>query len=121
MKTLKRLLDPTNKTFLNISSFQVLVMFRRGLFFTYLSIYLRNYLGMTVTETTFFATFPIFPIHHNGDVVHNRHPQRKCDLPVNKRLEGVAHVLKSEARQCAVDAAIGRTQNVIESRMDELL
>ena len=59
MNTLRRLLNPTNKIFLNISSFQVLVMFRRGLFFTYLSIYLRNYLGMTVTETTFFATFPM--------------------------------------------------------------
>jgi MFS family permease len=56
---LARLVSPANRIFLNISSFQALVMFRRGLFFTYLSIYLRNYLGMTVTETTFFATFPM--------------------------------------------------------------
>ena len=34
-------------------------MFRRGLFYTYLSIYLRFFLGLSVTETTFFATFPM--------------------------------------------------------------
>lgn len=44
---------------MNISSFQVLAMFRRGLFYSYLSIYLRRFLGLSVTETTFFATFPM--------------------------------------------------------------
>ena len=34
-------------------------MFRRGLFYSYLSIYLRFYLGLSVTETTFFAFFPM--------------------------------------------------------------
>ncbi len=34
-------------------------MFRRGLFYSYLSIYLRFFLGLSVTETTFFATFPM--------------------------------------------------------------
>ncbi len=34
-------------------------MFRRGLFYTYLSIYLRHFLGLSVTETTLFATFPM--------------------------------------------------------------
>ncbi len=47
------------KTFFGISSFQALAMFRRGLFYSYLSIYLRFYLGLSVTETTFFATFPM--------------------------------------------------------------
>jgi MFS family permease len=42
-----------------VSSFQVLAMFRRGLFYTFLSIYLRFFLGLSVTETTFFATFPM--------------------------------------------------------------
>ncbi len=50
---------PRVRTFLNISSFQVLAMFRRGLFYTYMSIYLRIFLGLSVTETTFFATFPM--------------------------------------------------------------
>lgn len=47
------------KTFIGISSFQVLAMFRRGMFYSYLSIYLRFFLGLSVTETTFFATFPM--------------------------------------------------------------
>ncbi len=34
-------------------------MFRRGLFYTCLSIYLRYFLGMSVTETTLFATIPM--------------------------------------------------------------
>jgi len=45
--------------FLGLSSFEMLAMFRRGLFYTYLSIYLRHFLGMSVTETTLFATFPM--------------------------------------------------------------
>jgi predicted MFS family arabinose efflux permease len=47
------------KIFFNISSFQILTMFRRGLFYSYLSIYLRFYLGLSVTETTLFATLPM--------------------------------------------------------------
>ncbi len=47
------------RTFLSISSFQVLAMFRRGLFYSFLSIYLRFFLGLSVTETTLFATFPM--------------------------------------------------------------
>jgi MFS family permease len=50
---------PSKRTFFGISSFQVLAMFRRGLFYSYLSIYLRFFLGLSVTETTFFATFPM--------------------------------------------------------------
>jgi MFS family permease len=46
-------------TLLNLSSFQVLTMFRRGLFYSYLSIYLRFFLGLSVTETTLFATLPM--------------------------------------------------------------
>ncbi len=46
-------------TLYNIGSFQVLTMFRRGLFYSYLSIYLRFFLGLTVTETTLFATIPM--------------------------------------------------------------
>ncbi|MEJ2250974.1 MAG: MFS transporter [Candidatus Lokiarchaeota archaeon] len=44
---------------LKLSSFQILAMFRRGLFYTYLSIYLRNYLGLSVMETTLYATLPM--------------------------------------------------------------
>jgi len=34
-------------------------MFRRGLFYSYLSIYLRFFLGLSVTETTLFASLPM--------------------------------------------------------------
>lgn len=54
-----QIINPNNKTLLNISSFQVIIMFRRGLFYSYLSIYLRNFIGLSVTETTFYATFPM--------------------------------------------------------------
>jgi len=45
--------------FTGLSSFQMLAMFRRGLFYTYLSIYMREFLGLSVTMTTFYATFPM--------------------------------------------------------------
>jgi MFS family permease len=57
MMTIKAGAD--GKTFLNISSFQILVMFRRGLFYSYLSIYLRFFLGLSVTETTLYASLPM--------------------------------------------------------------
>jgi MFS family permease len=53
MRSVKR------STFFNISSFEILTMFRRGLFYSYLSIYLRFFLGLSVTETTLFATLPM--------------------------------------------------------------
>lgn len=34
-------------------------MFRRGLFYTYLSVYLKFYLNLSVTETTLYATLPM--------------------------------------------------------------
>ncbi len=45
--------------FTGLSSFEILAMFRRGLFYAYLSIYLRHHLGLSVTETTLFATLPM--------------------------------------------------------------
>ncbi len=42
-----------------ITYFQILTMFRRGLFYSYLSIYLRYFIGLSVTETTLLATFPM--------------------------------------------------------------
>jgi len=45
--------------FTGLASFQMLAMFRRGLFYAYLSIYLRHRLGLSVTQTTLFATLPM--------------------------------------------------------------
>ena len=53
------LFRPSARIFWGIGSFQALAMFRRGLFYAYLSIYLRYYLGISVTGTTLFATLPM--------------------------------------------------------------
>jgi len=45
--------------FVGLASFEMLAMFRRGLFYAFLSIYLRHHLGLSVTETTLFATLPM--------------------------------------------------------------
>jgi MFS family permease len=50
---------PSPAVFRRISSFEMLAMFRRGLFYAYLAIYLRHHLGLSVTETTLFATLPM--------------------------------------------------------------
>ena len=47
------------KTFLGIASFQTMAVFRRGLFYAYLTVYLRHFLGMSVTSSTLFATLPM--------------------------------------------------------------
>lgn len=48
-----------NGIFLGLSSFQALAMFRRGIFYTFLAVYLRSHLGLSVTETTLFETVPM--------------------------------------------------------------
>ncbi|MHC5058105.1 MAG: hypothetical protein ACYTKD_25895 [Planctomycetota bacterium] len=40
----------SHATLLGISSFQILAMFRRGLFYTFLSIYLRQFLGLSMSD-----------------------------------------------------------------------
>jgi MFS family permease len=51
--------EPSRRLFVGLASFQVFAMFRRGLFYSYLSIYLHYYLGLTVTETSLFSTVPM--------------------------------------------------------------
>jgi MFS family permease len=53
------LISDSGKTFIGLSSFEMLAMFRRGLFYAYLTIYLRHYLGLSITATTLFATLPM--------------------------------------------------------------
>ncbi len=49
----------TTNRFIGLSSFEFLAMFRRGMFYAYLTIYLRHFLGLSVTATTMFATLPM--------------------------------------------------------------
>ncbi|MFX0106051.1 MAG: MFS transporter [Candidatus Hodarchaeota archaeon] len=56
---LNKIKQSITRKFVGLSSFQILVMFRRGLFYTYLSIYMRDFLLLSVTETTLYATLPM--------------------------------------------------------------
>ena len=85
------------RVFWGISSFQVLAMFRRGLFYSFLSIYLRFYLGLNVTETTLFATLPmafnvIFQTYVWGGV-SDRFQLRRTLIVWGELLAGVGTVL----------------------------
>jgi len=55
----KNIPDSSTLLFFGLSSFQMLAMFRRGLFYTFLSIYLREFLNLSVWETTLYATLPM--------------------------------------------------------------
>ncbi len=47
------------KHFASLSIFQILAQFRRGIFYFFLSIYLKEFLGVSNTEMTLFATLPM--------------------------------------------------------------
>ena len=47
------------KHFASLSIFQTMAMFRRGIFYFFLSIYLKEFLGVSNTEMTLFATLPM--------------------------------------------------------------
>ena len=47
------------KHFASLSIFQIMAQFRRGIFYFFLSIYLKEYLNVTNTEMTLFATLPM--------------------------------------------------------------
>ncbi|UJG39598.1 MAG: MFS transporter [Candidatus Heimdallarchaeum aukensis] len=48
-----------NKHFVSLSIFQIMAMFRRGIFYFFLSIYLKENLGVSNTEMTLYATLPM--------------------------------------------------------------
>jgi len=50
------LVDLDTKTFVGLSTFQFMAMARRGLFYTFLTIYLGDVLGLSVTATTLLAS-----------------------------------------------------------------
>ncbi len=47
------------RIFSGLSSFQILAMFRRGLFYTYLSLYMIEFLNLSNFEATLYATLPM--------------------------------------------------------------
>ena len=80
-----------------LSTFQALAMFRRGVFYTFLGIYLRAFLGLSVTETTLFETLPmILNILFQNFVwgrITDRFQRRKSLIIAGELLAGVGHLL----------------------------
>ncbi|TFG17802.1 MAG: MFS transporter [Promethearchaeota archaeon] len=85
------------KIFTGISSFQFLAMFRRGLFYTYLSIYLRDFLKLSMTETTLYATLPmIFSVIFQNFVwgpLSDRWQRRRSLIILGEILAGIGTIL----------------------------
>ncbi len=88
---------PAMKRFLGISSFQILAMFRRGLFFSYLTIYLRHYLGLSVTATTFFTTLPmivnVLAQRYAWGILSDRLQKRRLLIVWGEILAGIGTIL----------------------------
>ena len=84
-------------TFLGLSSFQLLAMFRRGMFYTYLSIYMRDFLLLSVTETTLYATLPMLMsvIFQNfvWGPLSDRFQKRRTFIILGEILAGVGTIL----------------------------
>jgi len=114
------LVPMSGKRFFSVASFQILAMFRRGLFYAYLSIYLRYFLHLSVTETTLFATLPmianiIFQATLWGRV-SDRYQLRRTLIVRGEILGGIgtlvvwfAHTLPEDRRQMAYVIIIGLT------------
>jgi MFS family permease len=111
---------PSHKRFFSIASFQILAMFRRGLFYAYLSIYLRYFLHLSVTGTTLFATLPmlaniIFQATLWGRL-SDRYQLRRTLIVRGEILGGIgtlavwfAHTLPEDRRHMAYVIIIGLT------------
>jgi MFS family permease len=82
---------------LKLSSFQILAMFRRGLFYTFLSVYLREFLSLSVTETTLYATLPmIMNVLFQSFVwgpISDKFQKRRTLIIVGELLAGLGTVL----------------------------
>ena len=114
------LFAPSRKRFFSVASFQILAMFRRGLFYAYLSIYLRYYLHLSVTGTTLFATLPmlaniIFQATLWGRL-SDRYQLRRTLIVRGEILGGIgtlavwfAHTLPHDRRHMAYVIIIGLT------------
>lgn len=85
------------RIFFGLSSFQALAMFRRGIFYTFLAVYLRTGLGLTVTETTLFETIPmvlnvLFQTFVWGRIV-DKFQLRRSLIITGELVAGIGHIL----------------------------
>ncbi len=72
-------------------------MFRRGLFYTYLTIYLKHFLGLSVTATALFATIPmIFNVvlqRYVWGVLSDKYQKRRSLIVWGEFLAGIGTVV----------------------------
>jgi MFS family permease len=98
----------------------MLAMFRRGMFYAYLSVYLRYYLGLSVTETTLFATLPMLANIAAQNLLwgrlSDRYQRRKTLVIAGEFLGAIgtvavwyAHTLTAAPRTAAYVVIIGLT------------
>ncbi len=85
------------KIFIGIASFQMIAMFRRGLFYSYLTIYLRHFLLLSVTETTLFATLPmilnVLSQRYLWGTFSDKHQKRRSLIIQGEILGGIGTLL----------------------------
>jgi MFS family permease len=71
-------------------------MFRRGLFYTYLAIYLKHFLGLSVTTTALFATIPmIFNVvlqRYVWGVLSDKYQKRRSFIVLGELFAGVGTI-----------------------------
>ncbi len=71
-------------------------MFRRGLFYTYLTVYLKHFLGLSVTVTALFATIPmIFNVvlqRYVWGVLSDKYQKRRSLIVYGELLAGIGTV-----------------------------
>jgi len=74
----------------------MLAMFRRGLFYTYLTIYLKHFLGLSVTTTALFATIPmVFNVvlqRYVWGVLSDKYQKRRTLIIWGELLAGIGTV-----------------------------
>ena len=74
-----------------------MAVFRRGLFYSYLTIYLRHFLGLSVTATTLFATLPmianVLAQRYIWGVVSDRLQKRRALIIWGELLGGAGTIL----------------------------
>ena len=85
------------KSYLGLSAFQFLAYFRRGLFYSFLPIYLHFFLGLSITESTFYVTFAMISSSIGQSLVWGRISDRlynrKIMIFTAEIIAAIGHIL----------------------------
>ena len=86
-----------NKSFIGLSTFQFLAYFRRGLFYSFLSIYLYYFLGLSITFSSFFVTFSMIASSIGQAFIWGRLSDRlfnrKIMVFLSELIAGIGHII----------------------------